>query len=196
MKKNTVVITILLLFLTLFLSGCAYLVFSKGMVQLHEENGFLENLQVFFLFLALCVFLVHSLFIKKSNPLFSFGGAFLCLAFILREVDVQTLDIAQILIVLGSGKGRNILIGVLGIVLFVYALRHFRDILSLFPQILFEHFSLLFLLGMLLLVAGGVFDKELIPVPHSQFFEEALELAGYYCMFCSALVLGTTERQE
>ena len=165
-----------------------YLVIGRGMVWLHKENGMLENTQVILLALTMIVFFLQLYCRKDSHRIFPLAGAFLCLFFILRELDVEKLDVPQVLILLGSGTGRNILLFNMGVVLIVYAVMNFSAIRTFLPQFFFEKSSLTILAGLLFLVSGWLFDKEIIDTVHYQFFEEILEVTGYYLMFAGAVI--------
>ncbi len=170
----------------------SYLVIWLDMSLLHEENGLLENLQVILLVMTIAVFFQQLYLRRNFHRVFPLAGSFLCLVFILRELDVEKLDVPQIFILLGSGSGRNILMAVLGLALFAYALRNFRAIRLFLPKFFYETSSLTILVGLLFLVSGGLFDKGSITTVYYQFFEEILEVTGYYLMFAGAVIgLGT-----
>jgi len=182
--------TLLLFVLTIccFDIVAAYLVIGLEMTQLHEENGLLENIQVLLLALTIAAFFLQLYFRKNSHRIFPLSGSFLCLVFILRELDVEKLNVPQIFIILGSGSGRNILMAVLGVSLLIYAIFNFRSIRLLLPQFFLKTSSLTILAGVLFLVSGGLFDKEIIETVHYQFFEEILEVNGYYLMLAGAVI--------
>ncbi len=193
MKRVTSKLIFFVLAICCFDILISYLVIGLDMIQLHDENGLLENMQVILLMLSIVVFLLQVHYRRNSHRVFSLAGAFLCLVFILRELDVEKLDVPQLFIVFGSGVGRNILMGVLGLALFVYAIRNFRAIRVFLPKFFYETSSLTILVGLLFLVSGGLFDKGSIETVHYQFFEEILEVTGYFIMFAGA-VLGLETR--
>ncbi len=178
----------LLLGIACFDMALAFLVINQDMLSLHKENGFLENMQVFALFLTICVFLLQPLFSKCYHRIFSWAGAYLCFTFLLRELDVEDFDLPAIVILVGSGTGRNIVMASLGIALVVYCIARFQTIKVFLPRFFFARSSLLFLAGSIFLVLGGLFDDGGIDVLHYQFYEEILELTGYYLMFTGAVV--------
>jgi len=165
-----------------------YLVIGLDMSHLHAENGLLENIQVILLTLTIVVFIMQYFFCENSHRFFSLAGSFLCLVFVLRELDVEDLDLPQLIIMLGSGSGRNILMALLGLALFVYAVKNFRAIRVFIPAIFYETSSLTILVGLLFLIFGGLFDKGYIENVYSQFFEEILEVVGYYLLFTGAVI--------
>ena len=188
MKKITKQLLVCVGLLCCFNLIAAYCVMGLGMVQLHEENGFFENLQVLLLAMTMVTFLVELFFKSRRHHFFPLAGAYLCLVFILRELDVEKLDVPQILILLGSGTGRDILMVILGLALLLFAIKEYKRIRRFFPAVLFETGSLTILAGFILLVVGGYFDKGSEAVPHYQFYEEIIEVSGYYLMFTGALL--------
>lgn len=188
MKRPNKLLLIFILVICCFDILVSYLVIGQGMTALHNENGLLENIQVVLLALSIAVFGLQLYLKKNSHCVFALAGSFLCLVFILRELDVEKLDVPQVIILLGSGLGRNVLMAGLGISLFVYAVIKFRSILKFLPQFFFETSSLTILVGLLFLVSGGVFDKGAVDLTYYQFFEEVLEVTGYYLMFTGAVL--------
>ncbi len=166
----------------------SYFVIVHDMSQLYKENGLLENIQVILLLLTMSFLFLQFYFRANSHRFFSLAGLLLCLVFILRELDVEKLDVPQIVIVLGSGSGRNVLMVVLGLALFVYAVRHIDAIRGFVPGYFYTISSLTVLVGFLFLISGGFFDKESIVKEHNQFFEEILEFTGYYLLFTGAVM--------
>ncbi len=188
MKKVNKTLLLFILGICCFGIIAAYLVIGLEMSQLHEENGLFENIQVLLLALTIAVFFLQIYFKRNAHGIFPLAGSFLCLVFILRELDVEKLDVPQIFILLGSGVGRNVLMAVLGVSLLIYAILNFRSIRGFLPQFFFETASLIILAGLLFLVLGGLFDKETIETVHYQFFEEILEVTGYYLMLTGAII--------
>lgn len=179
-------IVILLVFIVCFDMLLAYMVIGLGMADLCKENGLLENIQAGLLAVTVCVFLVQPLLSTCYHRIFSWAGAFLCFAFFLRELEVEDFDLPAIVIMMGSGVGRNVLLASLGVALVVYCVVRFQTIKVFLPRYFFEKASLLFLAGLVFLVLGGLFDKKIIHVVHYQFFEEILEVTGYYLLFIGA----------
>lgn len=188
MKKINKTLLIFVLGICCFDIFAAYLVIGMEMPRLHEENGLFENIQVLLLVITMAVFALQSIVRKNSHRVFPLAGSFLCMVFVLRELDVEKLDVPQIFIVLGSGTGRNVLMVALGVLLLIYAILNFRSIRVFVPQFFFETSSLTILAGLLFLVSGGLFDKEAIETVHYQFYEEILEVTGYYLMFAGSVI--------
>jgi len=188
MKRINTLLFLFVCIIVCFDIFAGYLVIGLDMRHLHEENGVLENIQVILLALTILVFAIQLYKRKDSHPVFSLAGAFLCIVFILRELDVEELDVPQIFILLGSGTGRNILMAALGILLAVYALKNQHSIRQFLPAFFFETSSLTILMGMLFLVFGGLFDKNIIETEYYQFFEEIFEVTGYFLIFAGAVL--------
>lgn len=188
MKRVHKTLLVFLLCICCFNILAGYLVIGHEMTWLHKENGLLENMQVILLIVTMVAFFLQLYCRKDSHRIFPLAGAFLCLFFIFRELDVEKLDVPQILILLGSGTGRNILMSGVGAGLLIYAVMNFRTIRTFLPQFFFEIPSLTIFAGVLFLVSGWLFDKGAIDTVHHQFFEEILEVTGYYLMFAGAVI--------
>ena len=77
-----------------------------------SENGLLENVQALTLIITLFFFLAPTFNRFRSDRLLGVFFSFLTLSFILRELDIETFDLPNILILMGSGQGRNLLLAV------------------------------------------------------------------------------------
>ena len=192
MKKWNIQLILFVCIIICFDIFTGYLVIGRNMRFLHEENGLLENMQVVLLSLTILVFAMQLWMKKRSHPVFPLAGAYLCAVFVLRELDVEELDVPNFLIQLGSGIGRNIILVVLGGLLAGYALKKQKIIRTFLPAFFFETSSLTIFVGLLFLVSGWPFDKGIIHTEYYQFYEEIFELTGYYLMFAGA-VLGLRE---
>lgn len=98
--------------------------------SVYAENNLLESTQALTLALAL-VFLVPVFDSVRNDRLIAVFMSLLSLGFILRELDVEQFDLPNILILLGSGKGRNLLLGTGLLLTLATALFKFRYYLSL-----------------------------------------------------------------
>ena len=79
--------------------------------SVYAENNLLESTQALTLALALVFFLVPVFDSVRNDRLIAVFLSLLSLGFILRELDVEQFDLPNLLILLGSGKGRNLLLG-------------------------------------------------------------------------------------
>ncbi|OQX58548.1 MAG: hypothetical protein B5M52_05265 [Helicobacteraceae bacterium 4484_230] len=185
MKKNHLLAAIAFIFIAhIFLYHQISVV---GAIYISDENGVLENLQVLILFISMLIFLIASIYSKKRDRAVLFSGALLCLTFLLREVDVEDLDVWQIFIFLGSGAGRNVFLSVLWLMMFVVVWKDFSYYRALFVRLLFAMPGGLFVTGGILLLAGSLFDNNVFDVKFYRLYEELLEMNGYYFILLSSI---------
>lgn len=149
-----------------------------------EENGFLENMQVAFLTLGMLGFLFNCF--ANNLKSFAFFGALICISFILREIDVELLDIASIIKTLGSGLGRNILMATLFIISITLILRgNVNDDLN----VLFKsNFIIVIIFAGLFLISSWIFDQKIIQTASNLLIEEISEVNAYFLIFISTAV--------
>ena len=98
----------------------------------------LESTQALTLALSLLFFLVPVFDSSRNDRLIAVFMSLLSLGFILRELDVEQFDLPNILILLGSGKGRNLMLGTGLLLTLATALFKFRYYLSL-ARCFFRH---------------------------------------------------------
>ena len=141
--------------------------------------------------LALVFFLVPVFDSVRNDRLIAVFLSLLSLGFILRELDVEQFDLPNLLILLGSGKGRNLLLGTGLLLTLVTALFKFRYYLSL-SRCFFRHGAgIATLFAGLFLVVGDIFEK--IDIPYHVLYEESLELVGYAILLLAASKLARRE---
>lgn len=174
-----------------------YSLFVEGNVNVYAENGILETLQAVLLALSCLMFLATAIWEKGTGRLVVLFCALLCYGFVLREVDVETLDIPDLLILLGSGSGRNLSLGIGLILLCLCALfAGFRAQLRCGLDFARSHAGLL-LSGLGFLLLGDVFEKQVLgSIPHHVFFEEMSELLGDVMILLSAVASGSFLQRE
>src|SRR5690606_1088725 len=85
-----------------FSALACYLLFVENNTNVYAENGILETTQAVLLALACVLFLATALWEKGQGRLVVLFCSLLCYGFVLREVDVETFDIPDLLILLGS----------------------------------------------------------------------------------------------
>ena len=175
-----------------FSALASYSLFVEGNVNVYAENGILETLQAVLLALSCLIFLATATWEKGTGRLVVLFCALLCYGFVLREVDVETLDIPDLLILLGSGTGRNASLAVGLILLCLGALfAGFRAQLRLGLDFARSRAGLLLLSGLGFLLLSDVFEKQVLgSVPHHVFFEEMSELLGDVMILLSAVASG------
>ncbi|MDQ3059737.1 MAG: hypothetical protein M3R45_09445 [Pseudomonadota bacterium] len=152
-------------------------VFSLGKIELYSENGLLENIQAMVLAAACLAFLRPVIFEKRPDRLILLFCTLVCYAFVLREIDGETLDVPEVFRRLGSGTGRNMTIAAALLVIvsfFVFNFSYQARRVFLFLRSLS---GALVLMGGAFLFLGEVFEKS-TSIAHHAYFEEIAELVG------------------
>jgi hypothetical protein len=187
-------IMVIMIFLGL-LYYVGYSVYVFNQTSIYAENRLLENAQVFILALAGLIFSLPTVYQKRTDKLLLIFFAFLCLSFILREVDVEELNIPNILIFIGSGIGRNVLV-VAGFVSIlscaIYNITHYKIVLRNF---------LLSIDGVLIITAGmllflGEYFEDAHSFSHNVFLEEASELLSYVLILLVAFTYSEDRKNK
>ena len=149
-----------------------------------KENGLLENTQAFTLTITLLFFLAPMFNRFRSDRLLAVFFSFLTLGFILRELDIETFDLPNILILLGSGQGRNLLLAVgilstLGCALFKF--RYYLDLSICFVR---SRTGFAALSAGIFCLVGDFFEN--VQISHNVLYEESFELMGYSLLLLAA----------
>ena len=162
----------------------AHAVFVLNDVTVYAENGPIENLQV--VVLAICVFVyLGAAMEEEREKLILLSCSWLCVSFILREVDVERLNVHEALIFIGSGVGRNTMLTLGFVALLTCATARFSYYKKAALEFLISKSGKLLVLGGVFLGMGGFFDKS-PSILHNTFYEETLELFGYCLILLSA----------
>ena len=183
-----------LLFIVL-MCWLGYSIFVNNQAFLYAENGPLENTQVFILSIACLIFLLPVLTQSRNDKLFLLFFSLLCISFVLREVDIEDLNVPNILISIGSGTGRNIMLSIGFFAIFLCMainIAHYKKVLKFYG--LSRGSLLIFVAGILLGI--GAFFEEMSFVPHYVFFEEMLELSGYVIILLVAYIWSKNSSQQ
>ena len=162
-----------------------------GDVGVYDENNLLENTQAVILALSFLMFLVPILNSGRRDRLLAVFFAMLALAFILRELDVERLNVPNLLVLLGSGGGRNILLATGFSCILVIALFNFRYYLNLASCFLRARVGVTAMVAGIFLVLGDTFES--IDITHNVLFEESLELMGYAFLMAASSSLARRE---
>ena len=155
-----------------------------------HEDALMENLQALLLAFGALVSVGAAVLPHRRQMRFVLLTLGLMLfAFLLREMDVEKYDLPVLLVALGSGAGRNLLIAGLGLVLLIVWLKNYR---SLWPTIAdyLKHDACLWLyLGLGCYLASYLFDKNLLATPEAvgYFPEELCENAATYFLALGAV---------
>ena len=172
--------------------------FGFWRLWLHEpaiaaEDRLLEWIQVIFLASAALVSLARMIAGPLSERVFPFGFLFLVfLSALLREVDVEDLPLPDVLVLLGSGPGRNIMMAIAWIVYLFLLLRRPSRLPELAHGFLTSRLGIYFTTGVLCYLATIPFDKKMLGLSRGGhlFAEEALEVAGTLLLFLATLWRG------
>ncbi len=146
------------------------------------ENGAIENIQVTILLMTMLIFSYH--YFKYKLKYVAFIGFTICFAFIFRELDVEKFNIPNILILLGSGIGRNIIVALL-IMISLYLFWKYFDKDDL--RHLFSNFLYIPILSVILLLLSSVFDQNIIHLQYNLLFEELFETNAYLLILITSI---------
>jgi len=155
--------------------------------ELAQENGVLENTQVELLLLSGLVFAVQSFSVERNLRCILWMGAWFCLSCILRELDIEKLAVPQWVIWIGSGMGRNLIMGFGWITLCVLAIKSYPELKGSFGKIVRSRTAILVFIAGTMLLLGSLFDHALIMAERGKLWEEAFETLGYFLLLLSAL---------
>ncbi|MFP3983644.1 MAG: hypothetical protein ACLFV2_08150 [Desulfurivibrionaceae bacterium] len=163
---------------------------------LAEENRLLEWGQVIFLVCAAVVCLIRMAAGAATKRFFPFGFLFLFfINFVLREVDVEDFPLPDIVVLLGSGTGRNILLAVAWIAYLFLLIRRPLRLPATVHRFLTSRVGTYFTAGIICYLAAMPFDKSMIDLNQSAllFGEETLELAGTFLFFLATFWKGKSQ---
>ena len=166
-----------------------FFVFHQHYTFLYGEHQLMENIQVILIFTSGFFFILQSTHIEKQHYWFTLTLTLLCYGFFLRELDIEDFNVPNILIELGSGTGRNIMLAVGWLFSIAYFVKHWEQFKTQLIPFLMSTSGRLLMISAFLLVFGGLFDRKLIIMDHAVFFEELAEMAAYYCILVSALLI-------
>ena len=167
----------------------SYLALIAGKSYVYDENELIENLQALLLLSSCAVFLFSLPGTAGAERMILLAGALFFLSLFLREVDVEKLRVPDIIILVGSGHGRNIILLSLWLIIFAYMLQRLHDSVNLLWALLFSRAGALYLAGGLFLVLGEVLES----LSRSfRFQEEMSEVIGDYIIFIAVLYTPAT----
>lgn len=180
----------------LTISVTGYLSMRLGYTQLYAENGFMENLQVIFLCLALPGFAHAALTTEHTDKTLPWFLALLVFAFIFRELDIEKFNSPAWAAFLFAGDGRALyLLPLLGMLLkLLFSARHFIQYASYYLDA--RSITYLALAALCYGVFSELFDKKYVPIEHSDFWEESLEIAATMLLFAASFRLLTFDLNQ
>lgn len=179
-------IFVIVLLLCFFAWSC-YMVFTIENAAVYKENGIIENIQVLILCITFFIFLAPPFYQKRNDKLISLFFSLLIVNFILRELDVEKFDIPKVLILIGSGVGRKVLLAIGFVSILLYAAFDIKHYLHLSLKLLQSRTGILILIAPIFLFMGGFFEDA--QFPHHEYFEEMSELIGYVFLLFAATIL-------
>jgi hypothetical protein len=163
-------------------SAClAYIGIEFQYKALHSENSLLENAQVLFLAVAAVGYLLVAPS-RQNERLVNVAIALLCFSFILRELDIEHLNLGSLFVALGTGTGRKILLAVLWLSLAAYGFRTVTKKRLFFKQFISSRAFIALTAAFLLLTVGAVIDRQILQISHGVLFEELAETNAYFCI--------------
>lgn len=186
-------------FLVVFILSVLTTAFAIKVIQydqayLYGENQIMEHVQILILLVVGILFWLNSgiknwAMVKPqaaSLSLLAYLGAALSFSFILREMSIKQSNIDW-LIFFVDGQGFKIIMAMVWLPLLAKAYQHKATYIQLVKSAFLSPTSLLLATAASLLLAGALFDKEIIVVEYFRFYEEVLEMNGYGFMLLAAL---------
>jgi len=113
--------------------------------------------------------------------------ALLCFSFFLRELDVEDFDIPHALILIGSGVGRNAVLGMAFAAILIYAILKFSYYKVAAVMFVKSKPGWLLITGGVFLLIGLLFEEKKGLVYHDVFIEEMCEIFGYVLILLSSI---------
>lgn len=151
---------------------------TQNNTNLHAENALLENIQATFLAMAALGYL----FLRPRSPgerNVYLGVALLSFSFVLRELDLDRMNVPLLARTLGSGPGRVVLLSGLWILLSAHAWRSISAKVQFLRQFLGSQLFLVLLAAFCLLLLGAMMDKNIFSMTQARLAEELLETNAY-----------------
>ena len=162
-------------------------VFAEDVGVVARENGVLENTQVALLLLSGLIFAVQSFRVERNYRFIPWMGAWLSPSMIFRELDIEKLAVPQWLIWVGSGTGRDLIMGFGWIALCVLAIKSYSAWKGSFKIIIRSRMAIFMYSSVAMLLLGSLFDHELIATDQGKLWEELFEIIGYFLLLPAAL---------
>ena len=155
------------------------------------EKGILEMTQALLIAVSMVIYVLCAFFDRNiGTRLTSLALSLLSFSFLLRELDVEEYDIPSIFILLGSGTGKHVLIGVLWIILLIVLFKFKQAFWHSNYDFLSSKQGQLLIVSALMLILGSFMDKNILSlnIDTTQFYEEIFELLGYVYLLLSSLL--------
>lgn len=160
-----------------------YLTLVSGHTCLYEENHVIENIQAGAMILAFAGLAGISVPRTGFTKWLTLFFAATCLTMFLREVDVEDLNVAEAVKWIGSGLGRDLILGISFLALGIHFIRHHRSLVGEAKNLLRSRVAALSIIGCILLVFGGIFEEL-----DMQLLEEMVEMNGALLILLAAVL--------
>jgi hypothetical protein len=155
---------------------------------LERENGVLENTQVALLLLSGLVFVMQSFRVEHTVRFILWMGAWLSPSVIFRELDIEKLAVPQWFIWVGSGMGRNLILGMGWIVLCILAVKSYSEWKGHFGRVVRSRAAIFVCAAGIMLFLGAAFDHGTAKAENGKLWEEILETIGYFLLLPAAFL--------
>lgn len=156
----------------------AWFVIAFEYHHFHDEDHVFENLQA--LLLGLGVLFGSALLRGAGRELLLWAGlALLSFSLLLREIDLDQMQVPALLQALGSGKGRALLLVPLWLALALGFWRLGTDRWAWLREVLRSPLFRCQLLALGLLLVSALIDRKLLPLQYPRLVEELLEINAY-----------------
>lgn len=173
----------------------SWLVIGHGNAALYDENQLMEHIQLGLLALVSWIFWRSdwcemdevSMVQRRRFRLLAITAVVLGISFILREMSVKQSGIDWLIYIV-DGFGFKIIMLALWVPLLTVIALNLRSYWRIMKDVMTTRFFIFAMIAMVLLIAGGVYDKEILKPEHFRFYEEALEMNGYAWLLMSALM--------
>jgi len=186
--RNIIIPSAVVLSASVVFTVCAaYAVFQHNLIQIYSENALIENIQALILAITSMVYLANATLGKRSDKLIMLFCSVLCLSFLLRELDVERLAVPQLLITLGSGMGRTVILTLAFFAILSYGLLNFSYYMQAALAFTRSKAGWALFAGGALLITGEIFERSGSLIEHHVFFEELGELWGYSLILVSSI---------
>jgi hypothetical protein len=176
--------------MTLFYAAF-WAILAGSNLHISDEHELMENSQAWCLLIGSSIFGFLALRSQRRDCRQLFGAlALLYASFFLREVEVEDLKIPDVLILLGSGTGKRILLLTCWGVALLFFLKHARQTWNLFKRWIRSLAGICILVGGVCYFIGLPFDKNAFGIEPglNLFLEEIAESIATIWMLISAIL--------
>lgn len=177
---------LLLIWLSAMVSGSLSVVLHD-LEHLHDENGIFESGQVALLCIGALGYWWLAVAGVMETRLVHGTLGLLCISFVLRELDVEHLSVPELVKLLGSGIGRNLLLLCLWVWLAGLYCRLIPNKVAFVKDFCRSRTGIAVLVCGTLLILSALLDRGYLPLPHLRLLEELVEIHAYLMLVLPAL---------